>query len=141
MARLFASLADLAQARIRRVARRTQFRAILIACIAVTAGLAFCFALGTATVALANELGWVAALAVMAGVMAFVALILAAVLAEEARRERLRAAQRSGLDRQLARAALLSAAPTRLGRPSRGLVGAGLVALGALIILLRRDEE
>ena len=42
---------------------------------------------------------------------------------------------------ELARAALLSVAPTRLRRPSRGMVGAGLVALGALIILLRRDGE
>jgi hypothetical protein len=53
----------------------------------------------------------------------------------------LRAAQRSGLDRKLARAALLSVAPTRIGRPPRGLIGAGLVALGALIILRRRDGD
>lgn len=141
MARLLAPLADLARARIRRVARRARWRAVLIACTILTGGLAFFFALGTATVALANALGWVESLAIMAGVMLLLALILVAVLAEEARRERLRAAQRSGLDRKLARAALLSVAPTRIGRPPRGLIGAGLVALGALIILRRRDGE
>ncbi|HMQ93287.1 hypothetical protein, partial [Amaricoccus sp.] len=99
------------------------------------------FALGAATAALAARLGWVAALAIMAGVMLLAALILAAVLAAERREARRLAAERSTLDRKLARAALLSVAPTRLRRPSRGMVGAGLVALGALIILLRRDEE
>ncbi len=83
-----------------------------------------------------------AALAIMAGVMALVALILAAVLAAEAthgeRRVRRNAPISTGSSR-----VRHSCRSRRRGSvvPSRGLVGAGLVALGALMILLRRDEE
>ena len=78
MARLFASLAGVLEARVRQVARRARLRAILTACLIVAMVLAVFFALGAATAALAARLGWVAALSIMAGVMLLAALNLAA---------------------------------------------------------------
>ena len=75
----------------------------------------------------------------MAGGALVVLLILLAALAWEERRHRRLAARRAALDRQLARAAALSLVGG--ARPSRPMLGLGLVALGALMVLLRRDRD
>ena len=61
-------------------------------------------------------------------------LLLLAALAWEDRRHRRLAARRAALDRELARAAALSLVGD--ARPSRPVVGLGLVAIGALMVLL-----
>jgi hypothetical protein len=139
VARLFASLAGLAEARVRRVTQRARLRATLIG-IAVLLGLiALGFGLLAATVALADEIGLLEALLVMAGLALLGLLVVLGVLAAEARKARRLAARRGGLDRDLARAALLSAAPARL--PSRGVLGLVLVALGAVLVLRARGDD
>ena len=141
MARLFASLAGIVEARVRRLARRARLRAVLIGLCVLLGLLAIGFGLAAATAALAAELGLVPALLVMAGLALVGVLILLLLLAAEARKARRLAARRAGLDRQFARAALLSAAPSRLGRPSRGVVGLVLVAVGALLVLRGRGDD
>jgi hypothetical protein len=136
VARLIASLAGLAEARVRRVARRARWRAALIGLAALLGLMALGFALIAATVALAEAIGPVRALLVMAGIALFGLAIVLIVLAAEARDERRRAARRETLDRELARAALLAAVPSR---PSRGMAGIALVVLGAVLVLRRRD--
>jgi hypothetical protein len=136
---LFASLARVAEARVRRVSRRMGLRLTLIAgC--VLAGVVFLiFALAALTVALTREIGLLAALLVVAaGALVLVGILLAA-LALEARRHRRTLARQRTLDRQLLQAAALSAVPSRM--PSRPVAGLALVALGALLVLMRRDGD
>jgi hypothetical protein len=75
----------------------------------------------------------------MAAGALFICVILLAVLALEARRHRRNAARQQALDRRLTRAAALAAIPNRL--PSRPAAGLALVALGALLVLMRRGDE
>ena len=65
---LLASLAGIAEARIRRVTRRARTRAILIGLAALCALIALGFLLLAATAALAEEIGLVPALLVIAAV-------------------------------------------------------------------------
>ena len=139
VARLFATVTRVAEARIRNVGRRVALRAALIGGCVLAALLCLGFALMAATVALADRFGMINALAIMAGAALLVLLILLAALAWEERRHRRLAAQRAALDRQLAQAAALSLVGG--ARPSRPMVGLGLVALGALMVLLRRDRN
>ena len=139
VARLFATVTRVAEARIRNLGRRAALRAALIGGCVLAALLCLAFALAAATVALADRFGMINALAIMAGGALLVLLILLAALAWEARRHRRLAAQRAALDRQLAQAAALSLVGG--ARPSRPMVGLGLVALGALMGLLRRDRD
>jgi hypothetical protein len=136
---LVASLARVAQARARRLGRRMGLRLALIAgC--VLAGIVFLiFALAALTVALAREMGLLEALAVIAAGALVVIGILLVILALEARSHRRTLARQRALDRQLLQAAALSAVPTRL--PSRPVTGLALVALGALLVLMRRNGD
>jgi hypothetical protein len=137
--RLLSSLAGVAEARLRNTARRVRLRAALITGAALAGLLAFGFALAALTVALAHSVGVVPALWIMAGVAALALLGLLIALWSEARRHRAVAAERERLDRKLYRAAALSALPEARHRPSRTAIGLGLVALGSLLVLLRRD--
>ena len=92
-----------------------------------------------ATMALAERFGTINALAIMAGGALVVLFLLLAALAWEDRRHRRLAARRAALDRELARAAALSLVGD--ARPSRPVIGLGLVAIGALMVLLRRDRD
>lgn len=139
MARLFGTVTRVAETRLRNVGRRVALRAGLIGACVVAALFCIGFALATATVALAERVGLLNALAIMAGVALVLALILLAALAIEARRHRRYAARRAELDRQLFQAAALSMIPSRA--PSRPLLGFGLVALGALLVLVRRRDD
>jgi hypothetical protein len=141
VARLFATLAGVAEARVRRAARRARLRAILVALAALLGLLGVGFLIAAATAALADAVGLVPALLLMAGLALVGLLVIAAILAAEARRARELAARREGLDGAFARAALRSAVPPRVGRPSRGMVGLGLVAVGALLVLLRGRDD
>jgi MFS family permease len=132
---VFANLARVAEARAKRVGRHLGVRAALIAGCALAATIAGFFVLAALTVALAGRYGWVDAFAIMAGLGLLVLALLLLALAREARRHRLRAAARQGLDRQLYQAALLSAMPRRM--PSRPVAGLLLVAAGALLVLMR----
>ena len=85
--------------------------------------------------ALAARVGLIEALAIMAGGALVLVLLFVGALAWEARRHRRYAARRAALDREFVRAAALSMVPSRA--PSRAVVGLGLVALGALLVLLR----
>ena len=139
VARLFATVTRVAEARVRNVGRRVALRAALIGGCVLAALLCLGFALMAATVALADRFGMINALAIMAGAALLLLLILLAALAWEERRHRRLAAQRAALDRQLAQAAALSLIGG--ARPSRPMVGLGLVALGALMVLLRGDRD
>jgi uncharacterized iron-regulated membrane protein len=139
VARLFAAVTRIAEARIRNLGRRTALRASLIGGCVLAALLCLVFALSAITVALADEVGTAAALAIMAVGALLLLLVLVGALAWEKRRHQRHAAQRAALDRQLAQAAALS----MMGgvRPSRSTLGLGLVALGALMVLLRRNRD
>jgi heme/copper-type cytochrome/quinol oxidase subunit 2 len=133
----FASLARIAEARVRRVGRRMGLRLTLIAACALAGSVFLFFALAALTVALTEEIGLLDALAVIAaGALVIVGLLLAA-LALEARSHRRTLARQRPLDRQLLQAAALSAVPSRL--PSRPVAGLALVAFGALLVLMRRE--
>lgn len=139
MARLFATVSRVAEARINNIGRRAALRASLMAGLAV-AGLFFLgFVLMAATVALAERYGPLNALGIMAGGALVLVLIFWIALAAEARQHRRTAARRAALDQELFRAAALSLIPSRA--PSRPVLGFGLVAAGALLVLLRRRDE
>ena len=139
VARLFATVSRVAEARVRNIGRRASRRAALIGGCILAALLCLAFALIAATVALAERVGTINALAIMAGGALVVLLLLLAALAWEDRRHRRLAARRAALDRELARAAALSLVGD--ARPSRPVIGLGLVAIGALMVLLRRDRD
>jgi hypothetical protein len=136
---LFASLTRIAEARLHRAGRRFGVRLALMAGLAAAALLFLGFALAALTVALAERHGVLNALLIMAAAGLGLVLILLLALSIEARRHRRVAARQQPLDRQFARAAALSAMPARL--PSRTATGLGLVALGAFLVLARRDRD
>ena len=139
MARLFATLSQVAQARLRHAGRRAALRGALIGGCVLAALVALGFALAAAAVALAARVGTVEALAIMAAGAVVVVLIFLIALAIETRRHRRLQLRRATLDRELYRAAAVSMMPSRA--PSRPVVGLGLVALGALLVLARRDDR
>lgn len=134
-----ASLYSVAGARVRHASQRLGVRLALFAAVGL-AGLIFLgFALAAATVALTERVGLLQALVIMAGGALVVVLVVVGVMAMEARRERRLAARRAALDRQLLRsAAIASAVPRATGLTTRGGIGMGLVALGALLVLAHR---
>jgi hypothetical protein len=137
---LVASLAGVAEARAKRAARRVGRRIAMLAAAALLALTAAGFGLAAGTLALAREIGTVPALLVVAGGALLVCLILLLVVAADGRKEARLAAQRPPIDREFASAAFRSAALTGVrARPSRGLVGLALVAIGALLVLRGRD--
>ncbi len=136
--RLFSTVTRVAEARVRHAGRRLGLRAALAGGAVFCALLCIGFALAAATVALALRVGLIEALAIMAGGALVLVLIFVGALAWEARRHRRLAARRAALDRQLFQAAALSAIPTRA--PSRPIIGLGLVAIGALLVLFRRGD-
>jgi len=139
VARLFPTLTRVVEARVRHATRRLSLRAALAGGAILCALLCVGFALAAATVALANRVGVIEALAIMAGGALLFVLILAGALAWEARRHRRLAARRAALDRQLFQAAAVSMVPGRA--PSRSMLGLGLVAVGALLVLIRRRDD
>ena len=141
MARPFATLLSVAEARLRHAGQRLGLRAALLACCALAAALFLGFALAAATVALAERFGLLQALVIMAGAALALLLVLIGVMAIEARRARRVAVRRASLDRQLLRAAAISAAPRAARLPGRGGVGLALVALGAALVLSRRGDR
>ena len=83
VARLFATVSRVAEARVRNIGRRAALRAALIGGCVLAALLCLGFALIAATVALADRFGTINALAIMAGGALVVLLILLAALAWE----------------------------------------------------------
>ena len=141
MARPFATLRSVAEARLRAAGQRLGLRAALIGGCALAAAIFLAFALAAATVALTDRVGLLQALVIMAGAALAVVLVLLGILAIESRRARRSAARRASLDRQLLRAAAISAAPRVVRLPGRAGFGLALVALGALLVLARRGDE
>jgi MFS family permease len=139
VARLFATISRVAEARVRQIGRRAGLRAALIASCVLAALLCLGFLLAAVTAALADRYGLIQALAIMAVAALVLLLLLLAVLALEARGHRRRAAQRAALDRRLYQAAAMSMVPGRA--PSRPVLGLGLVVLGSLLVLMRRRGE
>lgn len=139
MARLFGTVTRVVETRLRNIGRRAALRAGLIGACVVAALVCIGFALAAATAALAERVGLINALAIMAGAALVLVLIFLAALAIEARRHRRTAVRRAELDRQLFQAAALSMIPSRA--PSRPVLGLGLVALGALLVLVRRRDD
>ena len=133
---VFASLGRVAKARVRDVGRRAQLRASLAGGALLFGLIALGFALLAATVALAEELGLLNALLVMAGGAFVIAIILIVVMKAQARRDRRMAAARAEMDSRLLKAAAVSMVPGMA--PSRPVLGLGLLALGALMVLGRR---
>lgn len=137
MFRALSAVSRIAEARVRNMGRRAALRAGLMAGCVVAGLLCLSFGLAAGTVALAHRVGWIEAFGIMAGGALVVLLLLLSILAIEARRHRRLAARRAALDRQMAQAAALSLVGNV--RPSRSAIGLGMVGLGALIVLLRRD--
>lgn len=139
MAGVFAALSQIAERRVRALGRRTALRGALMGGCVLAALICIGFALAAATVALADRVGIIAALGIMAGAAMLLVLVFLAALSIEERRHRARARPlRAELNRDLYRAAAVSMTPRRA--PSRSAVGLGLVALGALLVLARRDD-
>lgn len=142
MARPLATLLSVARARVSHAGQRLGLRLGLLAVCLLAALICLGFALAAATVALSARVGLSEALLIMSGAALVVVLLVIGVLALEDRRERRIAARRAVLDQQLIRTAALSAAVPHAARlPGRGGVGLGLVALGALLVLMRRRDE
>jgi uncharacterized iron-regulated membrane protein len=139
VARLFSTVTRLAEARVKHTARRLGLRAALVGGAVFCALVCIGFALAAATVALAGRVGVIEALAIMAAGALVLVLVLAGALAWEARRHRRLAVRRAALDRELFRAAAVSMVPGRA--PSRPVLGLGLVAVGALLVLMRRRGD
>ena len=131
------SLSRVARSRLRDAGRRVQFRAALTGGAVLFGLIAFVFALMAATVAIAIEIGLLYALLVMMGGAAVISLALVIILKAQARRDRRTAAVRAELDSRLLKAAAISMVPG-ISAPSRPALGLGLVALGALLVLVRR---
>jgi hypothetical protein len=139
--RAFATLVSVARARLRHAGQRLGLRAALIAGCVLAGAVFLGFALAALTVALTARVGLLQALVIIAGAALVLVLVLVGLLAVEARRERRLAARRASLDRELLRAATLSAAIPHAARlPTRAGLGLGLVALGALLVLARRRD-
>ena len=115
-----------------------QRKAAFGAVAAVCGLMALIFGLVALTLGLADWLGTIPALLILCAISLAGAGIALALLASEARKARLIAARRAPLDRELARAALLSAAPLGVRRVPRGVFGLGLVVLGALLVVTRK---
>lgn len=137
MFRALSAVSRIAEARVRNIGRRAAFRAALMGGCVVAGLLCLGFALAAGTVALAHRVGWIEAFGIMAGGALVLLLLLLSILAIEARRHRRLAARRAALDRQMAQAAALSLVGGV--KPSRTALGLGMVGLGALLVLLRRD--
>lgn len=136
---LFGQITRLAEARVKRTGRRLGFRVTL----AAIAGLAFVvflfFGLAGLAVWMTHYMSLQDALLVIAGGALLIVIGILVALSLEARRHRQRAAQRGALDQELVRAAALTAMPSRM--PSRSVTGLGLVAVGALLVLLGKKRE
>lgn len=136
---IFGQITRLAEARVRQTGRRLGFRVAL----AAVAGLAFAvflfFGLAALAVWMTHFMRLQDALAIIAGGALLLVLVILVALAIEARRHERRAAQREAFDRQLVRAATLAAMPSKM--PSRSVTGLGLVAVGALLVLLGKKRE
>ena len=132
----FASLTRLVEARVHRASRRLGLRLALIALCVLVGLIVLGFGLTAATVALAQRYGLLPALGIMAGGGIVILLALLLALAEEKRRHRRVAARQQMLDRQLFHAAAESMVPQRM--PSRPVAGLALVAIGSLLVLMRR---
>jgi len=139
MIRALSAICRVAEARVRNIGRRAVLRVALLGGCVVAALLCVGFVLAAATVALADRYGTINALAIMAGASVLVLLILLGVLAWEQKRHRRLAAERAVLDRQFVQAAAMSLVGGT--RPSRSTLGLGMVALGALMVLLKRDGD
>jgi hypothetical protein len=135
----FGQITRLAEARVRQTGRRLGFRAALAAVAALAFVVFLFFGLAALAVWLSRFMSLPEALLVIAGVALLVVLGVFLALALEARRHRRLAARREAFDRQLVRAAALAAMPSRL--PSRPVAGLGLVAAGALLVLLGRKRD
>lgn len=136
---LFGHITRLAEARVKQTGRRLGFRVAL----AVVAGLAFVvflfFALAGLAVWMTHFMRLQDALLVIAGGALLIVVAILVALALESRKHRRLAARREAFDRQLVRAATLAAMPSRM--PSRSVTGLGLVAAGALLVLLGRKKD
>lgn len=138
MPRLLSTVSQVAQARLHQISRRAALRGELMFGAAVAGIIALVYALIAATIALARRFGTLEALGIVGGLAFVVMLGFVLALWLEARRHRRLAARRAALDAQLYRAAALSLVPDRA--PSRPVLGFGLVALGAALVLLRRKD-
>jgi len=133
---LFGQITRLAEARLKQTGRRLGLRAALAAVAALAFVVFLFFGLAALAVWLMRSMAPHQALLVVAGGALVIVLAIALALALEARRHRRLAARREAFDRQLVRAATLAAMPSRM--PSRSVTGLGLVAAGALLVLLGR---
>lgn len=139
----FGTVAAILETRLRETGRRFGLRAALLSGCVLALLVCLGFGLAAGTVALSARIGLLPALGVMAGCALAVALVILAVLAVEARQAKRRAALRPSLESELVRSVAFTAAANPAARrlPSRYVVGLGLVAVGATLVLLRRRSE
>jgi cytochrome c biogenesis protein CcdA len=135
----FGQITRFAEARLRQTGRRMGFRAALAAAAALAFVVFLFFGLAALAVWMAHYMRLQDALFLIAGGALVVVVGIVIALQLEAGKHRRLAAQRESFDRQLVRAAALSAMPSRL--PSRSVTGLGLVAAGALLVLLGRRRN
>lgn len=136
---IFGQITRLAEARLKQAGRRVGFRATLVAVGALAFIVFLFFGLAGLAVWMTRSMSLQDALLIIAGGALFVMLVVVLALSLEARKHRRLAVQREAFDRQLVRTAALAAIPDRM--PSRAVTGLGLVAAGALLVILgkRRD--
>lgn len=136
MPRLLSTVTHVAQTRLHQISHRAAVRGKLMAGALICAIIVLVYALVAVTVALARHFGTLEALGIVGGIALVAMLGFLLALWLEGRRHQRLAARRAALDAQLYRAAALSLIPDRA--PSRPMVGFGLVALGAALVMLRR---
>lgn len=136
MPRLLSTVTHVAQSRLHQISHRAVLRGELIAGAAICGIIVLVYALVAVTIALSRHFGTLEALGIVGGIVFVVMLAFLLGLWMEGRRHERLAARRAALDAQLYRAAALSLIPDKM--PSRPVVGFGLVALGAALVMLRR---
>jgi len=131
----------LAEVRVKRAGQRLGLRAALAAVAALAFVVFLFFGLAALAVWMMHSMRPESALLVIAGGALVVMLAILLALRLEARKHRRLAAQRQSFDQQLVRTAALAAMPSKM--PSRPVAGLGLVAIGALLVVLgkRRNDD
>ena len=135
---VFGQITRLVEGRLKQTGRRLGLRVVLAAVASLAFVISLLFGLAALAVWMVRYMPLHEALLIIAGGALLVVVAILIALSLEARKHRRHAAQREAFDRQLVRVATVAAMPTRM--PSRSVAGLGLVAVGALMVLLGKKR-
>lgn len=135
---VFGQITRLVEGRLKQTGRRLGLRVVLAAVASLAFVISLLFGLAALAVWMVRYMPLHEALLIIAGCALLVVVAILIALSLEARKYRRHAAKREAFDRQLVRVATVAAMPTRM--PSRSVAGLGLVAVGALMVLLGKKR-